>query len=53
MEIMNPRPCSLLTTPTALNLWYLAGFQDLKHQGQALGDELLRVLLLLDGLKLL
>lgn len=31
----------------------LAGFQDLKHERQALGDELLRVLLLLDGLELL
>lgn len=32
---------------------YLAGFQDLEHEGQALGDELLRVLFLLNGLKLL
>lgn len=31
---------------------YLAGLQDLEHQGQALGDQLLRVLLLLDGLEL-
>lgn len=32
---------------------YLAGLQDLKHQGQALGDQLLRVLFLLNGLELL
>ena len=32
---------------------YLAGLQDLKHQRQALGDQLLRVLLLLNGLELL
>lgn len=32
---------------------YLAGFQDLEHQGQALGDKLFRVLFLLNGLKLL
>lgn len=32
---------------------YLAGFQDLKHQGQALSDQLLRVLFLLNGLELL
>jgi hypothetical protein len=32
---------------------YLACFQNLKHEGQALGDEFLCVLLLLDGLELL
>lgn len=39
--------------PAASNPSYLAGFQDLEHEGQALGDELLRVLFLLDGLELL
>lgn len=35
------------------NLSYLAGLQNLKHQRQALCDELLSVLLLLDGFELL
>ena len=49
----NLQLCSLPMTTTTSNPTYLACFQDLKHQGQALGNELLRVFLLLNGLKLL
>lgn len=49
LRLEHPAPFSA----EALRPSYLAGFQDLEHQGQALGNELLCVFFLLDGLKLL